>query len=166
MELVLSIYAAVLATIVGIAQLWSKRTRLKLRVNRGRATVSGKSDGGGGWLEEEGEVVFMKITNKSDHLVKVWAVGGHTLRQLLRLRRLIGRPAEGLMITRPYPLHLSVPIEIDPRDSVTVWFARTDLDGDLRTVFSAYTTGDRVAQTRPIRLSRRREVTLVTLGRP
>lgn len=156
MELVLSIYGAALATILGLAQLWSRRTRLKLRVNPGRATVAHRSDGGGGQIAQDGNVVFMQITNRSGHPVKITMVGGNKSFELLRI--LFRRPGKGFIVARPLPLTLSVPFVIEPRDNVMIWFDRDALDAERRTVFAAYTADGRVARTRPIKLSKRPEL--------
>ena len=57
------------------ASWWAGRTRLKLSVNPGTAPVVMHDDGGGGQVMEDGAVVFVQITNKSPHPVKIGKVG-------------------------------------------------------------------------------------------
>ncbi len=115
-----AIYAAVVATAAVLVQLavWrSTRTQVRLRVNPGTGPVQGESDGAGGVYTKEADVVFIEITNRSGHLVKisqVWAVRADN-------------PERSFVFPWPYPTHQRLPLEIPARDSRNVWVLQEGL---------------------------------------
>jgi hypothetical protein len=115
----IAIYAALVATgalAVQAAQWRSARTRLKVDANAGLAPIAG---GGCDETHKRGEVVFVQLTNRSPHPIKITHVGMLT----------VGRKdKKGLFFARPYPLHLQLPLEIPARDNVTLWQPRDQLE--------------------------------------
>ena len=119
---VIAIYAALVASaslIVQYAQWRSSRTQLRISVDAGTAPIlSGEKDEYGDELHEDGEVLFIQITNRSPHSVKITHVGVIST----------GRKAKrGAAFVRPYPLHVLRPFEISARDNVTIWQPRVQL---------------------------------------
>jgi len=119
---VIAFYAAAIATgalAVQGAQWYGARTRLKVSANAGVAPIlSGDHDGHGNETSKRGEVLFVQLTNRSPHPVKVTHVG------LLKGGR---KNQTGLAFSRPYPLQLKLPFEIPARDNVTLWQPRDGL---------------------------------------
>lgn len=147
---IIAIYAALVATAalgVQFAQWRSARTSLKVQANAGVAPVrSGKQDEFGNETFERREVVFVSLTNKSPHTVKITHVG---------FLGADGRKKTGALFARPYPLSVQLPFEIPARDVLTLWQPRDGLDawetGVVRVVVQ--TAGGDKFQSRRCRLS-------------
>ncbi len=67
----------------------------------------------------QGEVIFLTITNRSPHSIKVTHLGMVTA---------VRKDSTGLAFTRPYPRQLALPFEIPARDHVTLWQPRSGLE--------------------------------------
>jgi hypothetical protein len=120
---IIAIYAAFVASaalIVQYAQWRSSRTRLKVSVNAGTAPIlSEEEDPYGQKLRRDGEVLFIQITNRSPHQVKITHVG------VISAGR---RNKKGAAFIQPYPFHAQqLPFEIPARDNVTLWQPRGGL---------------------------------------
>ncbi len=120
---VIAIYAALVATaglLVQYAQWRSSRTRLKIETHAGVAPIlSEELDSYGNALHEPDEVLFIQLTNRGQHAIKVTHMGVISLG---------GQERKGLAFARPYPLGIRLPIEIPARDNVTLWQPRKTLD--------------------------------------
>lgn len=120
---VIAVYAALVATgalLIQLAQWRNSRTQLGVRANAGTAPVlSEREDAFGNKVEEDGEVIFVTITNRSPHSIKVTHVGMVTA---------VRKDSTGLAFTRPYPRQLALPFEIPARDHVTLWQPRNGLE--------------------------------------
>ena len=139
---VVAIYGASVATASAAVQfVWWRTTRTNIRVEAapGTAPVHAGSDGGGGVLTRTGEVVFIRITNRSAHPVKVRSLSA------------IHREGSNLAFPSPYPP--SLPIEIPPRDYYTVWVHRDQIDENERLRFAITTTDDRTFKSRRVVLA-------------
>lgn len=120
---VIAVYAAFVASVtllVQYAQWRSSRTLLKIEIHAGVAPiVSETEDPHGNKLHRNGEVLFVRLTNRSPHAVKITHVGAISVGD---------KEKKGIAFARPYPLHLSLPLEIPARDNVTLWQPRQGLD--------------------------------------
>lgn len=152
-----AIYAAVVATAAVLVQLavWrSTRTQVRLRVNPGTGPVQGESDGAGGVYTKEADVVFIEITNRSGHLVKisqVWAVRADN-------------PERSFVFPWPYPTHQRLPLEIPARDSRNVWVLQEGLETDVPLRFVARTTAGDEFRTKPIVVDDQPQLSYAVLG--
>jgi hypothetical protein len=119
---IIAIYAALVASAalgVQFAQWRSARTSLKVEANAGVAPVqSGDHDGYGNETSESGEVVFLRLTNRSPHAIKIVHVGMQIADR---------KDKRALAFAHPYPLHIQLPFEIPPRDNITLWQPRHGL---------------------------------------
>jgi len=119
----IAIYAAFVASatlLVQYAQWRSSRTLLKIEIHAGVApVVSETQDPHGDKLLKKDEVLFVQLTNRSPHAVKITHVGAISMGD---------KEKKGIAFARPYPLHLSLPFEIPARDNVTLWQPRQGLD--------------------------------------
>lgn len=119
---VVAIYAALVASggaAIQLAQWHGTRTRVKLEIHAGTALIlTEEHDPFGNKVSAPGEVLFAQITNRSPHAIKVVHLGAVPAGR---------RPKRGLFFSRPYPLHIELPLEVPARDSVTLWQARSDL---------------------------------------
>lgn len=119
---VVAIYAALVASggaAIQLAQWHSARTRVKLEVHAGIASIlTEERDRHGDKVSAPGEVLFFHVTNRSPHPVKITHLGAMPAGR---------RPKRGLFFARPYPLHVKLPLEIPARDSVTLWQPRSGL---------------------------------------
>jgi hypothetical protein len=120
----IAIYAALVATaalLVQYIQWRSSRTRVKVETHAGVAPIlSEEKDSYGNELQERDEVLFIQLTNRSPHAVKITHVGAVSVDK---------KEKKGLAFTRPYPLNFGLPIEISARDNVTLWQPRKGLAG-------------------------------------
>lgn len=120
---VIAIYAALVATaalLVEYAQWRSSRTRLKVETHAGVAPIlSEERDPFGNQLHKRDEVLFIQLTNRSPHAVKITHVGAISVDK---------KDKNGLAFTQPYPLGLRLPLEIAARDSLTLWQPRKGLE--------------------------------------
>ena len=119
----IAIYAAVVATgalVVEYAQWQSSRTRLKVETHAGVAPIlSEERDPYGNQLHKRDEVLFIQLTNRSPHAIKITHVGAISANK---------KDKKALAFTQPYPLGLPLPIEIAARDNVTLWQPRNGLE--------------------------------------
>jgi hypothetical protein len=121
---IIAIYAALVASAalgVQFARWRSARTSLKVEANAGVAPIlkNGDHDAFGNQTSEPGEVVFLRLTNRSPHAIKITHVGVQT----------VGRKDKrGIAFARPYPLHVQLPFEIPARDNIILWQPRSGLD--------------------------------------
>jgi hypothetical protein len=143
-------YAALVATgsvAIRLAGLRGRRTLLRLEAHAGTAKIESEDrDVYGNGERVSGEVLFMEITNRSPHPVKITHLG--TMSAGRRGRR-------GLFFARPYPVHLKLPLEIAERDRVTLWQPRASL-GDRepeRMRIVVRTAAGEDFESRPFRLS-------------
>lgn len=118
-----AIYAALVASAalgIQLVQWRGGRTQVKVKVNAGVAPILGQEhDEYGNEISERGEVLFLRLTNRSPHAVKLTHIGVMEA----------GRKAKrGIAFARPYPLDYRLPLEIPPRDNRTIWQPRTGLD--------------------------------------
>lgn len=148
MEVLVAV-VAVVGAITGSLSLYlywrANRTRIKIEVNPGTADVeSGGADPYGNILSKPAPVVFIHLTNKSAHPVKISVLSAVDVDDKQR----------GFFFPRPYPTYVPVPIPIEARDSVTVWVKRDGLDAK-RLRFQVKTTADDSFQTRPLDLDSR-----------
>jgi hypothetical protein len=120
---VIAIYAAVVATaalFVEYAQWRSSRTQLKIETYAGVAPIlSEELDGHGNELHKQDEVLFIRLTNRSPHGVKITHVGAISANK---------DDKEALFFARPYPLDFPLPFQIAARDNVTLWLPRNQLE--------------------------------------
>lgn len=118
----IAIYAAVVATgalVVQYAQWRSSRTQLKVETYAGVAPIrSAEQDAYGNELHKQDEVLFIRLTNRSPHGVKITHVGATSASK---------KDAKALAFTRPYPLGAPLPFQIAARDNVTIWQPRDGL---------------------------------------
>lgn len=119
----IAIYAAFIATggvLVQYVQWRSSRTFLKIETHAGVAPIVSESeDVYGNKVPKKDEVLFVQLTNRSPHAVKITHVGAIA----------VGRKEKnGIAFARPYPLHLTLPLEIPARDNVTLWQPRKGLE--------------------------------------
>jgi hypothetical protein len=121
---VVAIYAALVGTgaaAIQLAQLRGARTQIRLKANAGVARIESEDrDSFGNPESVSAEVLFIDIVNRSPHPVKVTHVGAATARR---------RGRRGIFFARPYPLHLSLPLEVPARDRLTLWQPRASLGG-------------------------------------
>jgi hypothetical protein len=120
---VIAIYAALVATaalFVQYAHWRSSRTRLKVEPHAGVAPIlSEETDRYGNELHKRDEVLFIQLTNRSPHAVKITHVGAISVDK---------KDKKGLAFSRPYPLDLRLPLEIAARDNVTLRQPRKGLE--------------------------------------
>ena len=153
-----AIYAAIVATLAVFVQLamWrSTRTQVRLRVNPGTGPVRGEPDGAGGLTAKTAPVVFIEITNRSGHPVKIgqmWAVPANDSKR-------------GIAWLRPYPEHLTFPFEIPARDSRTIWILQEGFETQSAFRFGAKTTAGDEFKTKPIVLDDQPSLTYAELDR-
>lgn len=121
---IIAVYAALVATaalLVQYTQWRSSHTRLKVEAHAGIAPIlSEEKDRFGNKLHKRDEVLFIQLTNRSPHAVKITHVGATSVDL---------KDEKGLAFTRPYPLNLRLPLEIAARDNVTLWQPREGLEG-------------------------------------
>lgn len=118
---VIAIYAALVATaalLVHYAQWRSSGTHLKVETHAGVAPIL-REENSFDQVHEPGEVLFIQLTNRSPHPVKITHVGAISGD---------GKDKKGLAFARPYPLYVKLPIEIPARDNVTLWQPRNGLE--------------------------------------
>jgi hypothetical protein len=119
---VIAIYAALVATagvLVQYSQWRSSRTQLQLVAFAGVAPVPSIEAGAEfDQREEREEVLFIQLTNRSPHPIKIVHVG---------LTSAGRRDKRGAAFARPYPLHLRLPFEVPARDNVMLWQPRNKL---------------------------------------
>jgi hypothetical protein len=115
-------YAALVATGAASIQLvqWrGTRTQVRFEANAGLAPIeTNQRDAFGNSGSAPDEVLFIHITNRSPHAVKITHLGAMTTRR---------RKRKGVFFSRPYPLHLRLPLEVAARDRVTLWQPRAGL---------------------------------------
>jgi hypothetical protein len=120
---VLAIYAACVATagvLVQYVQWQGSRTLLKIEVHAGVAPIASEAeDAYGNTPHQKDEVLFVQLTNRSPHAIKITHVGALSVGD---------KEKRGLAFARPYPLHHTLPIEIPARDNVTLWQPRKGLE--------------------------------------
>lgn len=136
---------AVVGAVTGTASLliqgaaWrASGTRIDLDVNPGTASVPGYDDGGGGSIGVKADVVFIQITNRSPHSVKITHTGAIDADDDQR----------GFFFPQPLPFN-RLPFEIPARDNVTVWVLREGLDAE-RLRFLIKTAAGEKFQTKPL----------------
>lgn len=154
-----AIYAAVVATAAGLIQLaqWrASRTKIGIQVNPGTAPIHhGKTDSLGNELAEDSDVVFIQLTNKSPHPVKISTVTAVDADDKQR----------GFVFPRPYPLELVLPFEIPPRDNRFLWVSREGLDAE-QFKFKAKTAAGDMFETKPLVLDEQTSLRLHNLPSP
>ncbi|HKF82876.1 MAG TPA: hypothetical protein VKB23_07955 [Solirubrobacterales bacterium] len=119
---VIAIYAACVASatlLVQYAQWRSSRTLMRIQIHAGVApVVSETEDPYGNKLHKDDEVLFVQLTNRSPHAVKITHVGAISVGD---------KEKKGIAFARPHPLHLSLPFEIPALDNLTPWQPRQGL---------------------------------------
>ena len=141
---VVAIYAATVATgsvLIQFAVWRTTHTRVRLHVNPGTGPVQGESDGAGGFIRKDADVVFIDITNQSGHPVRIsqiWATRSDD-------------PESHFVFLDPYPRrYQTFPLGIPARDSRTIWVLQKGIPTDRPLRFRAKTTADDEFETKPI----------------